>query len=470
VFQGRVFIGNGNGRLYALDAATGKMLWEYPKPPAPPLTSEYAAVNAENPSSAGVASSASIALIEKQRPIIVFAAPDRSIGSMLGSGRLFALDPATGNEVWKSPEIAVLNGTTSSITDEATAIKQRHEQIGYSSPLVVDSSIYVGIADHGDDPIQAGRVVAVDTNSGAIVGGFKFASTGTRGGGIWSAVAGGLDKDTVAITTGNARDWNGGSQSQPSPDHSLSMLGLNGTSGGINWELRAVPFDDDNDPDWAAGPALLDASCGHVAASTQKDGWTYAARSNSTGGGLPGVLWQFPPTGIPFPSGDMRHGDTRYIRPGTGWNDTYITMDGGYDVEASQPGFGFTRLHALCVCASSRQPVRWIADILGTIPMQEYQVGPPTITGGIVFVGTSGGHLIVLADPIVYTSAQSVCSNHEVSTANCAAAGYAVVQMPIQLNDVDVGRVAIQTEPALAEGRVFVATDGGSVIMLQPSP
>src|ERR1700720_139718 len=63
-----------------------------------------------------------------------------------------------------------------------------------------ERSIYVGIADHGDDPIQAGRVVAVDTNSGAIVGSFKFASTGTRGGGIWSAVAGGLDKDTVAIT------------------------------------------------------------------------------------------------------------------------------------------------------------------------------------------------------------------------------------------------------------------------------
>ena len=90
------------------------------------------------------------------------------------------------------------------------------------------------------------------------------------------------------------------------------------------------------------------------------------------------------------------HGDTRYIKAGAGWNDTYITMDGGYEVQAGQAGFGFSRLHALDVCAPSSQPVRWIADIPETIacprggPSQscEYQLGPPTVTGGIVFVGT----------------------------------------------------------------------------------
>jgi len=473
VFQGRVFIGNGNGRFYALDAATGKRLWEFPKPPAPALLSKYAQANAalkvfENPSSAGIASSASIALIENERPIVVFAAPDPSLGAMLGSGRLFALDPATGNLVWHSPEIAVVNGLTSSRTNEAVAITQRHENLGYSSPLVVGNMIYVGIADHGDDPIQAGRLVAVDANTGNPVGGFSFASTGARGGGIWSAAAGGLDKDTVAITTGNSANWSGGQQPEPVPDNALSMLGLNGTTGSINWKLRAVPFDDDNDPDWAAGPALLDARCGHVAASTQKDGWTYAARLGSTGGGLPGIFWQFPPTGIPFPQGDMRHADTRYIRAGAGWDDTYITMDGGYDVESSQSGFGFTRLHALDTCAPSSQPVRWVADIPDTTVMQEYQLGSPTVTRGIVFIGTAGGHLVVLADPSVYASAYLVCSNPEISNANCAMAGFSIVQRPIQLTDVDLGAGSIQTEPALAGGRVFVATDGGQVIMLQP--
>jgi len=35
----RVFIGSGNGRLYALDGNTGAVLWKYPNPPAPPLRS-----------------------------------------------------------------------------------------------------------------------------------------------------------------------------------------------------------------------------------------------------------------------------------------------------------------------------------------------------------------------------------------------------------------------------------------------
>jgi hypothetical protein len=483
VFQGRVFVGNGNGRLYALDATHGTLLWEYPKPPAQALLSKYSQTNpaSTNVSSHGLAASATIALHDKTRPMVVFGAPDPSLGDMMGSGRLFALDPASGNVIWKSPEIAVVNGLTSSFNNETVAITQRHEQFGYSSPLALGNLIYIGITDHGDDPIQNGRVVAVQAdNSGLVFSGFTFASTSSaRGGDVWSSVAGGLDKDTIAVTTGNSANWNGpGSQPEPTVDNALSMLGLNASSGAINWKLRAVPFDLDMDPDWAAGAALLDSRCGHVAASTQKDGWSYAAQSNSSGGGPPKVFWQFPATGIPFTSGS--HDDTRYIKPGAGWNDTYITMDGGHELESMQAGSGFTRLHALDVCAPSSQPVRWIATIPHTIacppgenPSQscEYQLGPPTVTGGIVFVGTPIGNLIALADPSVYTSALSICSNAEVPSAQCTAQGFAMVPRPIQLLDLPLGSGfgAIQTEPVIAGGAVYVAGDGGQVIKLTPT-
>jgi len=458
VYDGRVFIGNGNGRFYAFDAVTGSPIWEYPKPPAAALTSQYGQVNLENPSSAGVASTASIAMADNKRAVVVFAAPDQSIGAHLGSGRLFALDPATGAEVWKSPEVAVLNGLTSLSTT------QLHENLGYSSPLVVGAHVYVGMADHADDPIQPGRVVAVDATTGVIDAGFSFQATGTRGGGIWSAAAGGLDKNAIAITTGNSANWSGGgSQPEPTPDNALSMLGLNGTTGAIDWTFRAVPFVDDQDPDWAAGPTLLDAACGHTAASTEKDGWSYATRTAKGN-----LAWQFPPTGVPFPPGDMRHGDTRYIRTGAGWNDTYVSMDGGYDVEAGQAYFGFTQLHALDVCSPSGQPVRWVANIPDTTPLSEYQLGPPTITRGVVYVGTAGGHLVVLADPLVYPSANTICSNPEVSTAACVSAGYEIVTQPLQMNDVDLKAGSIQTEPVLAQGRIYVSTDDGKVVMLQP--
>src|SRR6476659_1174548 len=49
VYHDRVYVGSGNGRLYALDAMTGAVLWKYPAPPAPPLRSQFMC----NPSSFG---------------------------------------------------------------------------------------------------------------------------------------------------------------------------------------------------------------------------------------------------------------------------------------------------------------------------------------------------------------------------------------------------------------------------------
>jgi len=456
VHKGRVYVGNGNGRLYALDAATGALLWQYPAAGAPALTSQFTC----NPSSRGLAASAAMATIEG-KDVVVFGAPDRSIGAGFGSGRVFALNAVSGAEVWKSAEAAVLSGTT------ATSTSELHEQFGYSSPLVLGQRIYLGIANHCDNPIQNGRVAVLDKNNGNLLGGFSYLSTNTRGGGIWSSIAGGLDDNAVVITTGNAQCWNGGCQSEPKVNHSLGMLRLNATSGAIDWELRPVPFNLDGDPDWASGATLLASRCGNVAASTQKDGWSYAARSNSTGGGTPGMRWQFPPTGFPFTSGV--HGDTRYLVPGGAWKDTFITMTGGHAIEAGHVPPGFTRLHGLDTCGPRSQPVRWVFDVPATSPGNPYQLGPPTVTRGIMFVGTVQSHLIAFADPSVWVTAGSVCSNPEVSNASCAANGFVLVPRPMVLANIDLGAGGIFTEPVLAGGRVFVATSGGSVFMLAPA-
>jgi hypothetical protein len=92
------------------------------------------------------------------------------------------------------------------------------------------------------------------------------------------------------------------------------------------------------------------------------------------------------------------------------------------------------------------------------------------VTGGIVFVGTPIGNLIALADPSIYTSALSICSNPEVPSAQCTAQGFAMVPQPIQLLDLPLGAGfgAIQTEPVIAGGAVYVAGDGGQVIKLAP--
>jgi outer membrane protein assembly factor BamB len=461
VRNGVVYIGNGNGYLYALDENTGNFLWQYPPVGSPALRSQFES----NPSSYGISSSAALATIDRN-DFVIFAAPDQRVGARLGSGRLFTLRADTGAEFWLSPEIAVLNGLS------AGSAAELHEQIGYSSPLVLNNRVYVGIADHGDNPIQNGRAAAVDLFSGAIELGFTYHSTSSRGGGVWSSMAGGFGTN-VFITTGNARAGNPGGP--PMVNHSLSMLRLDGNSGAVGWQIQPVPFEMDDDPDWASGVTLIASSCGNLAVSTMKDGWSYAARAQS---GV--LLWQFPPTHYPFTPGDGtngRHNDTRYLIPGAAWNDVFITTTGG-EIVPSDVSPGYNRIHALNVCASPRDRVRWVVDIPDTDHGSSYQLGPPTVTRGIVFVGTAQGHLIALADPSVWPASGCNCSNPDVPVADCVANGYILVPKPAILANVDLNTSGnrILTEPVIANGRVFIASGGywskdpAKIYMLEPAP
>jgi outer membrane protein assembly factor BamB len=464
VHNGRVFIGNANGHIYARDAGSGAPLWEFPTTGAP-LTSTFTC----NPSSFGLAASAAIATFEK-RDLVIFGAPDRSIGARLGSGRLFALDAASGAAVWTSPELARLTGS---------GPNDLHEQFGYSPPVVIGNVVYVGIADHCDNPIQNGRVVAVRLSDGQPLPGFSFTATGTRGGGVWSPVAGGLDRNALYVTTGNTNTHDG--SSEPTPNNGLSMLRLDPATGAVIWKLQPVPFAMDWDPDWSSGASLVSASCGQVSVSTMKDGWTWAA--NATSGSAPdaSVRWRFPAIG-PFTLGDgTRHGDSRYLVPGAAWKDVFITMDGGELLtqeftftdpnpwaQAPQIWPGFGKLHALNICAGGGGRVRWIADVPSVVQNTDYQLGPPTVTRGIVYVGTASGHLVAIADPTVYPATGSRCVRSDVLKADCLPNGFALVPIPRILLDLPVGAGEIRTEPVLAGGRVFVATLNGTLVSLRP--
>jgi outer membrane protein assembly factor BamB len=375
------------------------------------------------------------------------------------------LNAATGAEIWKSPEIAVLNTAMGSTP---------HEQIGYSSPLVFNGHVYIGVANHCDNPIQRGKVVAVHLGTGAIDAAFSFFGSGLpRGGGVWSSVAG---WDTgVYATTGNT---NTGAP-EPPDNHGLSLLRLDRNTGSIVWKFQPVPYDLDGDPDWSAGATVMLTSCDTLIASTMKDGWTYAVRAGTGSAGPPSVRWQFPPTGFPFTPGDgTAHGDTRYLRPGAAWGDVFITMTGGLNV-TTNVGAGLRRLHALNACTPNAQRVRWIIDVPGACPGtlpngQDYCLGPPTVSRGVVFVGTTSGRLVVIADPSISPPVGHRCSNPDIPNSLCALIGalfpssmVRLVPEPAVLADVLLTG-AILTEPALARGRVYVATSAGNLYMLEP--
>ncbi len=456
-----VYIGNGNGFFYALNGDTGALLWQYPPAGSPALVTQFQC----NPSSYGIASSASITDINGTDAVI-FAAPDQSIGMHLGDGRLFALNAKTGAEIWKSPLIARLTGLTSGSKTEF------HENIGYSSPVVFNNHVYVGIGDQCDNPIQKGRVVAVRLDTGAIDPAFSYCSTGTcgdatRGGGVWSPVSGA--GQNVYMTTGNTKS---GSPTEPSPNNGLSMIKLDQNSGAIIWKFQPVPWILDGDPDWSAGATIMSTSCGKVVISTMKDGWTHALDDGPTVPGPPSRRWTFPPATIPFTPGDgTTHGDTRYMRGGAAWGDVYIAMNGGLNLTVSGVLGGYRRLHAFNVCAAEADRLRWLIDVPGTSPpnpFQRYYLGHPTVTNGIVYVGTDLGHLVVIADPSLVPAAGFRCSNPDVTNANCIASGYKFVPQPAVLKDIPLSGRMVYNEPALANGRVYIATEGNNVYMLSP--
>jgi outer membrane protein assembly factor BamB len=449
VWKGVVYIGNSNGHFYAIDAGTGALKWQYPAANAQALTSTFTC----NPSSEGIASSATFASING-KDAIVFGAPDQSIGQHLGSGRLFALDAGTGAEIWKSPEVAVL------LNDGVT-----HQQIGYSSPLVFNDHVYIGIADHCDNPIQQGKIVAVKLADGTIDAGFSFAATGPpRGGGIWGSPAG---WDDVYTNTGNSNI--GGAE--PVPDHALSLLRLNKNTGSIVWKWQPVPYALDDDPDWSATPTVVLGSCGTMAVSVQKDGWTWAVNAGNGTAGPASVRWAFPPgpwSSTGFHAGDgTTHGDTRYLRPGAAWDDVYIVQTGGLDVTADV-GEGFRHLYGLNSCASNTDRIRWIKDVPGmTYSSGGYTLGPPSVTHGVIFVGTNQGHVVAIADPSIFPAAGWRCSDPDVPSNICVANGFQLVPDPAVLIDLPLNAGQITNEIALVGDPVYVATDGGKVIMLQ---
>ena len=466
VYKNKVFDGNLNGRFYALDASTGALVWKYPAT-GQPLLSQFIC----NDSGPGIASSAAIArlwvhwfwLFKRPVTAVIFGAPDPStcLGSpaTCGSGRLWALDVESGALIWKSDIVATLNGSTQ-ITNPPPGFTELHERIGYSSPVVHRDKVYVGVSDSCDSPIQRGRLVAVDLHTGGLIPGFAFDSSGPpRGGGMWSSPV--VDHDRIFVTTGNpCTPSDGGCATEPASDYANSMLRLDISSGAIFWAFQPLPWSQDQDTDWAATAAVGKTTCGTLVVGTMKDGWTHALDA-STGA----HRWTFPYAPV-LPFNTPHFGDD-YNKPVAIWRDEIFAVTGGFPV--NNPGTstdGYDRLYALDACTpyvpSDNGRVRWIADVPGVV----YR-GQPTVTNGIVYVGTDAGQFYAIADPSVAPPVGQICNNPLVPNPLCSLFGGQLVSQPKILAKVPLTG-GIRTEAVLARGKVYVGTDAGHLYSLAP--
>src|SRR5215467_9212142 len=192
VYKGVIYIGGKNGYFYALDETTGAIIWKRFIGVVPKLTCGRQ----------GFTSTATVA-------------PDPATGNPTiyvygATGYLYAMNTADGTDVWPPAAVAIPSTTV-------------NDYYAWSSPLVFNGNIYVGISSQCDVPLVRGGLAEYSQATGASEGTFFTTPPGTVGASIWSSPA--TDGQSVYITTGNGDPGSlGSSVIQLSP--SLSQQGI----------------------------------------------------------------------------------------------------------------------------------------------------------------------------------------------------------------------------------------------------
>lgn len=168
VVGGVVYTGSNSGDFYAIDLATGTVLWKKDLGFVPQLTCQ----------DRGTSASAAVLPDPVTHVLTVYEAG--------GDGYLYALDAATGNTIWRT----VVHVHSPGVND----------WFDWSSPTVANGKIYIGLTSQCDRPLTRGGVKKFDQHTGKRLGTYHATPRGVGGGGVWSSVA--VRRNSVWATTG----------------------------------------------------------------------------------------------------------------------------------------------------------------------------------------------------------------------------------------------------------------------------
>ena len=250
VFQGVVYIGSNTGNFFALDEATGTILWQQLLGFTTPTTCGRGH---------GVCSTATLATDPVSGALTVY------VGG--GDGYLYALDAATGNIVFRQFVTQVgTNANTGFI---------------WGSPTILPGRIYLGWASQCDHPLVRSGMKSFDQHTGTLVKTFFTSGPGTTGAGVWSTAA--TDGHSIWFTTGNST--NGAAHA-----YAIVKLQANNLSFVQEWIIPLIT----GDLDWGSSPTLFTAKINNVntkmVGASGKDGIFRAFDRNNLQNG---PVWSF---------------------------------------------------------------------------------------------------------------------------------------------------------------------------------
>ena len=248
VVNGVVYIGSNTGMFYALNEATGAILWQQLLGYTTPITCG---------SGHGVTSTATVATDPVSGTLTVY------VGG--GDGYLYALNAATGAIIYRQ-----------FVTDIGTT-----QNLGFiwGSPTIISSRIYLGWASACDNPLVRSGIKSFDQHTGTLLKTFWTLPSGSTGAGVWSTAA--TDGTSIWITTGNGAT--GG--------HSYSIIKLN--AGNLRFQTEWInPLT--GDLDWGSSPALFQAILNRrntrMVGANGKDGIFHAFDANNLQNG---PIWSY---------------------------------------------------------------------------------------------------------------------------------------------------------------------------------
>ncbi len=241
VVNGRIYIGAGTGVFYALDEATGHVIWHQFLGFVPTLTC----------GKLGIVATATVAKDPVTHVLTVYVAG--------GDGYLYALNAASGQVAWRSV-IAVPSTTVS-------------DYYNWSSPTVAGQRIYVGVSSNCDKPLVAGGLKEYDQATGALVAFYQTFPGHSVAPSIWSSAAFSKSLNALFVTTGNG----------PGGD-SVSVVRLDATGLARQDAWQVPPGKHGSDSDFGGSPTTFSAVLGGkrtaMVGACNKNGTYYAWRQD----------------------------------------------------------------------------------------------------------------------------------------------------------------------------------------------
>jgi polyvinyl alcohol dehydrogenase (cytochrome) len=257
VVNGMIYWGSWDGYEHATDL-NGHQVWQN-------FLGITSVATGCHPPKTGVASIAAVASVNIGGTLtsVVF------VGG--GDANFYALDAGTGTVIWKTP----LG------TPPATFL--------WSSPVVYQGSVYMGVSSFGDCPLVQGKLVKMDAATGTIQNTFNNVPDGCIGGAVWSS-------PTIDTLTGEIYIGTGTIHPQcPSPEpQALSMIELRASDLSFvgSWQLPPSDWIGDS-TDFGASPTLFQAKIGgtlhYLVGAANKNGKFYAFERGAISNG---PIWE----------------------------------------------------------------------------------------------------------------------------------------------------------------------------------